>query len=96
MLYPEVLDELTKTNNFGYEKANKETIKDFKENLVDAYNSSYRRNKNDMLNESTVVEKEFFKVRFTEALDLVRTRKVFLHQGEILLCCPFTNRPNDP
>ena len=82
MLYPEVLDELTKANNFGYEKADKATVEKFKEYLADAYNSSYRRNKNDMLNEETVTEKEFFKVRFTEALDLVRTRKVFIHEGQ--------------
>ena len=35
-----------------------------------------------MLNESSVCDKEFYKVKFTEALDLVRSRKVFIYEGQ--------------
>ena len=57
-------------------------LEKFKTHLVQTYNSTYRRNKNDMLNESSVCDKEFYKVKFTEALDLVRSRKVFIYEGQ--------------
>ena len=82
MLFPEVLEALTQNNALGYEKADEKTIERFKADLAQTYNSTYRRNKNDMLNESSVCDKEFYKVKFTEALDLVRTRKVFIYEGQ--------------
>ena len=82
MMFPEVLEDLTRSYNLGYQKAEKELIEKFKEELINTYNSTYRKVKGDNLNIDNIKDKEFYKVRFTEALDLVRTRKVYLYQGQ--------------
>lgn len=82
MMFPEVLESLTQTYNLGYQKAEKELTERFKDELINTYNSTYRKSKSDNLNVDNVKDKEFYKVKFTEALDLVRGRKVFLYQGQ--------------
>jgi DNA primase large subunit len=81
MMFPEVLEQLTVAYNLGFQKAEKDDVEKFKEDLVNTLNSTYRKSKKDNLTVESIKDKEFFKVRFTEALDLVRTRKVFLYQG---------------
>ena len=82
MMFPEVLEHLTLSYNLGYQKADKEDVEKYKTQLINTHNSTYRKlGKGDNLNIENIKDKEFFKVRFTEALDLVRTRKVFLSHG---------------
>ena len=81
MMFPEVLEQLTVAYNLGFQKAEKDDVEKFKEDLVNTMNSTYRKSKKDNVTVESIKDKEFFKVRFTEALDLVRTRKVFLYQG---------------
>ena len=85
MMFPEVLEQLTVAYNLGFQKAEKDDVEKFKEDLVNTMNSTYRKSKKDNVTVESIKDKEFFKVRFTEALDLVRTRKVFLFQG--MYCC---------
>jgi len=82
MMFPEVLEQLTVAYNLGFQKAEKDDVEKFKEDLVNTMNSTYRKSKKDNVTVESIKDKEFFKVRFTEALDLVRTRKVFLYQGQ--------------
>ena len=86
MMFPEVLEQLTVAYNLGFQKAEKDDVEKFAEDLVNTMNSTYRKSKKDNLTVESIKDKEFFKVRFTEALDLVRTRKVFLYQGIVIKC----------
>jgi len=78
MLYPETLRELTESYNLGYEQASSEEIQIHASELFATHISSFKREK---INEDDISKREFFKVRFTEALDLVRGRKVYLRGG---------------
>ena len=82
MMFPTVLEQLALSYNLGFQKAAKDEVERFKSHLINTYNSVWKKNFKDTLNNENVMEKEFFKVRFTEALDLVRTRKVYLYQGK--------------
>lgn len=79
MLYPDTLRQMTEDYNLGYQQASPEEILKFTPQLLATYNSTYKKLP---ANEEEMSKKEFFKVRFTEALDLVRGRKVFLRGGE--------------
>ena len=80
MLYPDTLRQMTEDYNLGYQQASPEEILKFTPQLLATYNSLYYNKKS--ANEEEISKKEFFKVRFTEALDLVRGRKVFIRGGE--------------
>jgi len=82
LMFPTVLEQLTLSYNLGFQKAGKDEVERFKSQLINTYNSVYKKNFKDTLNNENIKDKEFFKVRFTEALDLVRTRKVYLYQGQ--------------
>ena len=79
MLYPDTLRQMTEDYNLGYQQASPEEILKFTPELLATYNSTYKKLP---AKEEEMSKKEFFKVRFTEALDLVRGRKVFLRGGE--------------
>ena len=81
MLYPETLKELTESYNLGYQQARPEEVQKYSKELFATHNSTYKKVK-DVFNEEEMSRKEFYKVKFTEALDLVRGRKVFLLGGE--------------
>ena len=79
MLYPDTLRQMTEDYNLGYQQASPEEILKFTPQLLATHNSTYNKKS---ANEEEISKKEFFKVRFTEALDLVRGRKVFIRGGE--------------
>ena len=81
MLYPDTLRQMTEDYNLGYQQASPEEILKFTPQLLATYNSTAFGTKKSA-NEEEISKKEFFKVRFTEALDLVRGRKVFIRGGE--------------
>ena len=81
MLYPDTLRQMTEDYNLGYQQASPEEILKFTPQLLATYNSTAFGTKKSA-NEEEISKKEFFKVRFTEALDLVRSRKVFIRGGE--------------
>ncbi|KAI4896590.1 hypothetical protein NFI96_018221, partial [Prochilodus magdalenae] len=64
--------EFLHRNNLKYDTISVEEKKNLKDQLI---NSSYG------ISGITVVEQDFYKVPFQDALDLVRTRKVFLQGG---------------
>ena len=81
MLYPDTLRQMTEDYNLGYQQASPEEILKFTPQLLATYNSTAFGTKKSA-SEEEISKKEFFKVRFTEALDLVRGRKVFIRGGE--------------
>ena len=42
MMFPEVLEQLTVAYNLGFQKAEKDDVEKFKEDLVNTLNSTYR------------------------------------------------------
>ncbi|KAL7878065.1 hypothetical protein SRHO_G00047080 [Serrasalmus rhombeus] len=71
-LLPKYKTEFLHRNNLKYDTISLEEKKKLTDQLI---NSSYG------LSGATIVEQDFYKVPFQDALDLVRTRKVFLQGG---------------
>uniref|UniRef100_A0AAR2M5H9 DNA primase large subunit n=1 Tax=Pygocentrus nattereri TaxID=42514 RepID=A0AAR2M5H9_PYGNA len=71
-LLPKYKTEFLHRNNLKYDTMSLEEKKKLSDQLI---NSSYG------LSGATIVEQDFYKVPFQDALDLVRTRKVFLQGG---------------
>ncbi|KAL7889713.1 hypothetical protein AOLI_G00019710 [Acnodon oligacanthus] len=71
-LLPKYKTEFLHRNNLKYDTISLEEKKNIRDQLI---NSSYG------FSGTTVVEQDFYKVPFQDALDLVRTRKVFLQGG---------------
>jgi DNA primase large subunit len=78
LLFPEVLQSLAKTYK-NYELIDKDILEVHKTDLLDTYNCTFKKDQN--MTEDKIKETNFYKVNFTDALDLVKTRKVFIKKG---------------
>ncbi|GAA6101468.1 DNA primase large subunit isoform X1 [Tachysurus ichikawai] len=75
-LLPKYKTDFLHKNNLKYDTISAEEKTHFKDQLI---NSSYS------VSGTTVAEQDFYKVPFQDALDLVRTRKVFLKAGYVYI-----------
>ncbi|XP_057703489.1 DNA primase large subunit [Corythoichthys intestinalis] len=75
-LHPKIKMEFLHKNNLEYDAISVEEKRAMKDKLV---NSSYN------VSGTTVEEQDFYKVPFQDALDLVRTRKVYLKAGYVYI-----------